>query len=124
MAALPVVEDLDVFEERGLRLAPGSKARAMHEFGLESAEEALHRGVVQAVPLSAHRGCDAVCLERRAVVAAASCARRSEWWSRPLGGRRFRMAIFSASSHRVFLRRSDIDHPTISIVARSFTAAK
>src|SRR5512144_306871 len=70
MAALPVVEDLDVFEERGLRLAPGSKARAMHEFGLESAEEALHRGVVQAVPLSAHRGCDAICLEHLAVVAA------------------------------------------------------
>src|SRR5512144_3238212 len=70
MAALPVVEDLDVFEERGLRLALGSKARAMHEFGLESAEEALHRGVVQAVPLSAHRGCDAICLEHLAVVAA------------------------------------------------------
>jgi hypothetical protein len=50
MAALPVVEDLDVFEERGLRLAPRSKPRAMHEFGLESAEEALHWGVVQAVP--------------------------------------------------------------------------
>ena len=48
----------------------------------------------------------------------------SEWWIRPLGGRQFRMAIFSASSHRVLLRRSDIDHPTISIVARSFTAAR
>lgn len=41
----------------------------MHEFGLESAEEALHRGVVQAVPLSAHRGGDAICLEQLAVVA-------------------------------------------------------
>src|SRR5512144_1153350 len=70
MAALPVVEDLDVFEERGLRPAPGSEPRAMHEFGLESAEEALHWGVVQAVPLSAHRGCDAICLEHLAVVAA------------------------------------------------------
>ena len=39
MAALPVVEDLDVFEERGLRPAPGSEPRAMHEFGLESAEK-------------------------------------------------------------------------------------
>jgi hypothetical protein len=45
------LEDLDVFEERGLRPAPGSEPRAMHEFGLESAEEALHCGVVQAVPL-------------------------------------------------------------------------
>ena len=50
MAALSVVEELDVFEERGLRPAPGSEPRAMHEFGLESAEEALHRGVVQEFP--------------------------------------------------------------------------
>jgi hypothetical protein len=55
MAALPVVEDLDVFEERGLRPAPGSEPRA---------------------------------------------------------------------THRVLLSRSDIDHPTISIVARSFTRGK
>ena len=70
MAALPVVEDLDVFEERGLRPAPGSEPRAMHEFGLESAEEALHRGVVQAVPLSAHRRLDTICLEQLTVVTA------------------------------------------------------
>src|SRR5512134_3299520 len=124
MAALSVVEDLDVFEERRLRPAPGSEPRAMHEFGRESAEEALHRGVVEAVSLSAHRRLNTICLEQLTVVAAGILNARSEWWIRPLGGRRFRMAIFSASSHRVLLSRSDIDHPTISIVARSFTAAK
>ena len=34
-----------------------------------------------------------------------------------MGNRRLRIAIFSASSHRTLFSRSDIDQPTISIVA-------
>ena len=49
---------------------------------------------------------------------------RSEWWISPMGNRRLRIAIFSASSHRTLFSRSDIDQPTISIVARSLTAAR
>ena len=50
--------------------------------------------------------------------------RRAEWWISPMGNRRLRIAIFSASSHRTLFSRSDIDQPTISIVARSLTAAR
>ncbi len=35
-----------------------------------------------------------------------------------------RVAIFSASSHRTLFSRSAIDQPTLSIVARSLTAAR
>ena len=52
---------------------------------------------------------------------------RDTWgaaWISPMGNRRLRIAIFSASSHRTLFSRSDIDQPTISIVARSLTAAR
>ena len=48
----------------------------------------------------------------------------AEWWISPMGNRRLRIAIVSASSHRTLFSRSDIDQPTISIVARSLTAAR
>ena len=70
MTALAVVEDLDVFEEGRLGLAPGSEPSSMHEFRLKGAEEAFHRRVIQAIALSAHRRLQAVCLEHLAVATA------------------------------------------------------
>ena len=58
VAALAVVEDLNVLEELRPGLLPGLEPRAMDHFGLEGAEEAFHRRVVQAIAFAAHRGRD------------------------------------------------------------------
>src|SRR3954452_557340 len=55
MAAPAVVKDLEVLEDRALGRLPGREGRAVHELGLEAAEEALHGRVVPAVALAAHR---------------------------------------------------------------------
>ena len=62
--------------------------------------------------------------EQLAVVTAGILHTAVGWWISPMGNRRLRIAIFSASSHRTLFSRSDIDQPTISIVARSLTAAR
>jgi len=56
VAPLSVVENLDVFEECRLCLVPRPELCSVNHFGFQRAEEALHRGVVEAVPLAAHRG--------------------------------------------------------------------
>jgi hypothetical protein len=39
MAAFPVVEDFDVFEQRRLSLGTGAELRSMNQLGLDRAEE-------------------------------------------------------------------------------------
>src|SRR5918996_3910789 len=48
MAALAVVEGLDVLEDGGPGLLPGGPTLAMEQLGLEGGEEALGDGVVPA----------------------------------------------------------------------------
>jgi hypothetical protein len=48
MAALAVVEDLDVLEDSGPGLLPGGPVLAVEQLGLEGGEEALGDGVVPA----------------------------------------------------------------------------
>src|SRR5215204_4000728 len=59
VAALAVVEGLDVLEDLGDQLAPRRPRAAVHELFLERREEALGDGVVVAVALGAHRDGDA-----------------------------------------------------------------
>ena len=54
MPPLAVVEDLDVLGDFPNCLFPGFVTPVMHEFILERAPEALHRGVVVAVAASGH----------------------------------------------------------------------
>ncbi len=48
----------------------GYETGTVHEFGLERPKEALHGGIVEAIPLAAHGGLDAVEAEQFAVVTA------------------------------------------------------
>jgi len=50
MAALAIVEDLDVLEDGGSRVLAGGPGLAMEQLGLEGGEEALGDGVVPQVP--------------------------------------------------------------------------
>ena len=54
VAALAVVEDLNVLEESRPCLLACLEPRPVNHFGLEGAEEAFHRGVVPAVAFAAH----------------------------------------------------------------------
>src|SRR5918995_4201256 len=63
MAAFPVVEDFDVFEQRRLGLGTGAELGSMNQLGLDRAEERFHRCVVIAVALAAHGCLDAVAVE-------------------------------------------------------------
>ena len=54
MPAPAIVEGLDVLEDCPPRGLPGREAGAVDELGLERAEEAFHRRVVEAVALAAH----------------------------------------------------------------------
>src|SRR4051794_33152324 len=67
MAASAVVEGFHVLEDRALGGLPGREGRAVHELGLERAEEALHGRVVPAVALAAHRLDGPVAGQRRPV---------------------------------------------------------
>src|SRR5215211_6604885 len=53
--ALPVVEDLDVIEHGRLGFLTRAEAGVVDLFRLERGEEALHGGVVEAIPPPAHR---------------------------------------------------------------------
>src|SRR4051794_29798036 len=70
MAAPAVVEGLEILEDRPPGRLPGREVGAVHELGLEAAEEGLHGRVVPAVPLAAHGLPDAVPGEDRPVVLA------------------------------------------------------
>jgi hypothetical protein len=61
---------------------------------------------------------------RRSALLPSSSLRNASIATKVSGGLRFRMAMVSASSQRVLFRRPDIDQPTTSMVARSFTAPR
>src|SRR3954453_3375362 len=46
MPPAPIVEDFDVFEQCRFGLPPGAELCSMNKFGLERAEERLHRRIV------------------------------------------------------------------------------
>jgi len=65
-----MVKRLDVVPQRGVRrgvILPGPRGE---EFGLQGAEEALHRGVVPAVAATTHAGADASAGEQLPIAAA------------------------------------------------------
>jgi hypothetical protein len=82
VAPLAAVEDLDIFEERGSGLAPCGESGSVHELGFERAEEALHRGIVEAIPLTAHRDLDVVEPEQLAIVATGLLGGFKRWSQR------------------------------------------
>ena len=67
MPALPIIEDLNVLEDIPCRVFTGDVVPRVHEFTLERPEEALHTGVVPAVPSPRHAGGDAVSGEQQLV---------------------------------------------------------
>ena len=69
MSPLAIIEDLDVFEERGSGLTLGGEPGSVHELGFKRTEEALHRGIVEAITLTAHGDLDVVEPEQLAIVA-------------------------------------------------------
>src|SRR3954447_17628459 len=98
MATLAIVKGLHVLEDDPAGRLPGRKAGAVNQLGLERAEEALHRRVVPAVALAAHRLHDPVPGQDRPVVLARVLETpRSEWWVSPRGRCRRRGAIRRAS---------------------------
>lgn len=56
MTALTIVEDLEVFEERGRELQSGRPSLPVQEFDLDTAPERFHQGVVVTRSDRAHRG--------------------------------------------------------------------
>jgi hypothetical protein len=60
VAALPIIEHLDILEDVLCRFFTGRLVPMVHEFTLERPEEALHAGVVPAVPPPRHAGGHAV----------------------------------------------------------------
>ena len=119
-----VVEALDEAEH----IPPGLGAvvvdAMMDALGLEGVEEALHRGIVPAVALAAHRGRDAGAREGVAIGLAAYWMPRSEWWIRSGLGRWRSMAMLSASMAISACRVSRIAQPTILRVCMSRMAAR
>jgi len=63
-----IVEAFDVGKDITRGLCSGCILPVMNELGLERVEEALHRGIVVAVGLAAHRGPEAGGLHHLAVV--------------------------------------------------------
>jgi len=67
MQALAIVEPFDELEESGARCLARLVAACVIEFGLHAAEETLHRRVVPAVGLAAHRATHAVAGEQTTI---------------------------------------------------------
>jgi hypothetical protein len=67
MQTYPVVKDLEVFEDRRLRLLAGAETDLVDVLRLERGEEALHGRVIEAVAAAAHGLRDAVPLQHRAI---------------------------------------------------------
>src|SRR6266853_5526938 len=63
-----IVEAFDVGKNIALGVCSCCVFPVMDEFGLEGVEEALHRSIVVAVSLAAHRGSDSGGLQARAIV--------------------------------------------------------
>src|SRR4029077_12748578 len=86
----PVVEHLDVLEQRGHRLAAGPVGTLAGELRLQRAEEALHRRIVVAVSGTTHADLEAAARELLLVLpasvltAAAEMVQDAGTWS-PLG---------------------------------------
>ncbi|MGF1500251.1 MAG: hypothetical protein ACFBSD_00405 [Paracoccaceae bacterium] len=84
------------------------------------ARSVLHRRVVEADPLAAHRSLGVMDRKQLAAVAADVLdIPRSEWQIRQGAGRRFGSALRMASIAKPFFRLSDMDQPTISMLAIS-----
>src|SRR5262245_2913509 len=64
VTTLPVVEHLDVLEDRQTCRLTSRKPAPMNQLELERREEALHHRVVPAVPASAHAAHDAASSQR------------------------------------------------------------
>ena len=60
MAALPIIEHLDVFKDILPRLFTGRITPMVHQLTLERSEETFDAGVVPAVALATHTGDEAV----------------------------------------------------------------
>ncbi len=56
MATLPIMEDLQVREERGRQLHPRRPRLSVQQLELDGAPERLHQRVIEATPHRAHRG--------------------------------------------------------------------
>jgi hypothetical protein len=54
VSPLPIVEDLDVFEDALPRLRLGVEGLEVHEFSFQRTEERLHYGIIETTPLAAH----------------------------------------------------------------------
>ncbi len=67
MDALPVVVNLDVFEDGGFEFGVGCPLFSMHEFFLERREETLGDGIVLTIAFAAHADGDALALQNGAV---------------------------------------------------------
>jgi hypothetical protein len=64
---LSVVKDFDVLPDFANCFVPCSVVPMVNEFSFESAEETLHRSVIPAVALAAHRREDAELLKQLAI---------------------------------------------------------
>lgn len=56
MAALSIIEPLNVFQDVLCRFAPRYVPPLIHELSLQCPEEALRTSVIPAVPFAAHAG--------------------------------------------------------------------
>ena len=63
MAALPIIEHLDVFEDVLGRLFAGRVAPMVHQLALEGPEKTFDTGVVPAITFATHAGNEAVPIE-------------------------------------------------------------
>src|SRR5882757_5548662 len=63
-----IVEAFDVGKNIALSFCSCCVFPVMDELGLEGVEEALHRSIVVAISLAAHRGLDSCGLQARAIV--------------------------------------------------------
>src|SRR5215207_1317006 len=98
MAALAVVEGLDVLEDGGPGLLAGGPGLSVDQFGLEGGEEALGGGIVPAGSWPADALAEVVLGQSIGVGTGEILGARSEWWIRPGAGWRPATAIVKASS--------------------------
>ena len=71
VAALPIIEHLDIFEDVLCRVFTGRVVPMVHELARECAEKTFNTGIVPAVTFTAHARGDAVLAERRWYLVAA-----------------------------------------------------
>ena len=117
MTSLPIVKDLDVVEDVGLRLFTSRVSTTTNSFTLEHGKEALNGCVVVAVTASTHATCNAVLLEQISEIVArilrASIRvmqQRSRWGSIAKGHRH---RVDNEVAARVPIHRPANDSPGI-----------